>query len=402
MVMANKRFDYTFASVGDLAVRTTTDPKSGRRTASEVLVNDEPIKPTERFWTSLYARFGCNKSLFKYFDYSEVFERISNVESQDRMRLCIERDDDKGESRLLAVSNPTKPFVRHDDLMETLGRYDGSNISYCDGVVESSHVPRAGANSFEISGDAFSNRFIMSTPIDGYGLPNIYLSLLRQICSNGMVGYAKTFRSTLALGRGDDDVNYSIVRALDGFGNDEGYAALRQRFDAASKSWASVYEANSLYKNLLKLHSRKQIGWDGAATLGGDGIAQLLHSGSPEQSLAAESDEAGSPMITAFHRMTGDVSQIYGLANVDALSVKRQRTLPVNCTVYDLLNFVSEVATHHADDHGSRSSQAWLGTLISGEYDLEDSRDSFDDFQDFFLDRKLDGEVALDLQKVAV
>ena len=107
-------------------------------------------------------------------------------------------------------------------------------------------------------------------------------------------------------------------------------------------------------------------------------------------------------MITAFHRMTGDVSQIYGLANVDALSVKRQRTLPVNCTVYDLLNFVSEVATHHADDHGSRSSQAWLGTLISSEYDLEDSRDSFDDFQDFFLDRKLDGEVALELQKVAV
>ena len=46
--------------------------------------------------------------------------------------------------------------------------------------------------------------------------------------------------------------------------------------------------------------------------------------------------EAGSPIIAAFHRMTGDVSQIYGLANVDALSVKRQRTLPVNCTVYDL------------------------------------------------------------------
>ena len=51
--MSNKRFDYAFAAVGDLEVRTTTEPKSGRRTASEVLVNDEPIKPTERFWTSL-------------------------------------------------------------------------------------------------------------------------------------------------------------------------------------------------------------------------------------------------------------------------------------------------------------------------------------------------------------
>ncbi len=174
---ANKRFDYTFASVGDLAVRTTTDPKSGRRTASEVLVNDEPIQPTERFWTSLYySRSGFEEILFKYFDYGEVFERISKVKSQDRIRLCIERDEEKGQSRLLAVSNPKKPIVRHDDLLETLERYEGGNISYCDGVVESTHMPRAGANSFEISGDAFSNRFIMSTPIDGYGLPNIYLS----------------------------------------------------------------------------------------------------------------------------------------------------------------------------------------------------------------------------------
>ncbi|MBC8356869.1 MAG: hypothetical protein H8E66_33275 [Planctomycetes bacterium] len=75
------------------------------------------------------------------------------------MRLCIERDEAKGESRLMAVSNPTKPIVRHDDLMATLERYEGRDVRYCDGMVESSHVPRAGGNSFEISGDAFSNRF---------------------------------------------------------------------------------------------------------------------------------------------------------------------------------------------------------------------------------------------------
>ena len=47
--------------------------------------------------------------------------------------------------------------------------------------------------------------------------------------------------------------------------------------------------------------------------------------------------------------MTGDLQRIYGMANLDALSVKRQRTLPAACKVYDLLNFASEVATHHAD-----------------------------------------------------
>ena len=73
--------------------------------------------------------------------------------------------------------------------------------------------------------------------------------------------------------------------------------------------------------------------------------------------------DAGTSVLSAFHAMTGDVSQIYGLANVDALSVKRQRTLPVNCRVYDLLNFASELATHHATGSGSRTLQGWIGTL---------------------------------------
>ena len=35
---------------------------------------------------------------------------------------------------------------------------------------------------------------------------------------------------------------------------------------------------------------------------------------------------------------------------MDALSVKRQRTLPVKARVLDLLNFASELATHHLDE----------------------------------------------------
>jgi hypothetical protein len=147
----------------------------------------------------------------------------------------------------------------------------------------------------------------------------------------------------------------------------------------------------------------RHVGGDGAALVGSGSIARLLQApDSPEQQLAPGTrlDEIGSPLITAFHRMTGDTSRLYGLANLDALSVKRQRTLPTKAKVYDLLNFASEIATHNADEYGSRSSQAWLGSLISGEFDLENSCAAFDSFQDFFLDRKLDGETALDLQRV--
>ena len=89
------------------------------------------------------------------------------------------------------------------------------------------------------------------------------------------------------------------------------------------------------------------------------------------------------------------------LANIDAMSVKRQRSLPVKCTTYDLLNFVSELGTHHADEHGSRAAQAWLGTLIS-EYDLENYKDSFDEFQDFFLEQTPSPETAMELSPSVV
>jgi hypothetical protein len=269
-------------------------------------------------------------------------------------------------------------------------------------LVESTHVPRAGSGSFQIAGDEFSNRFVLAAPIDGYGLPNIYLSLLRHICSNGAIGYTKAFRSSLAIGRGNDEVNYSIVRALEGFNNEEGFSALRDRFDAASRSWASVAEAQGLYKQLVRLLARRQVGGDWGALVASGSIARLHQAtDSPEQRLGpANLAETGSPLLTAFHRVTGDVSTLYGIANPDALNVKRQRTLPTKAKVYDLINFASEIATHHAKEEGSRAPQAWLGTLISGEYDLENSAESFGSFQDFFFERKLDGEAALELQRV--
>jgi hypothetical protein len=340
--------------------------------------------------------------VFKYLRHHEVFERIAQTET-DRLRLCVERDQAGGKNRLPAVSSPGRPIVRYDDLMDTLTRYGGQGIRYADGIVESTHVPRAGSGSFQIGGDEFSNRFVLAAPIDGYGLPNVYLSLLRHICSNGAVGFAKAFRSSLAIGRGNDDVNYSIVRALEGFNNDEGFAALRQRFESAARSWASVYETQTLYKHLVRLLAGRHVGGDGAALVGSGSIDRLLQApDSPEQQLAPATslDEIGSPLITAYRRMVGDPSSVYGLANLGALSVKRQRTLPTKAKVYDLLNFASELATHHADEYGSRSSQAWIGSLISGEFDLENSCSAFDSFQDFFMDRRLDGETAMELQKV--
>ena len=74
----------------------------------------------------------------------------------------------------------------------------------------------------------------------------------------------------------------------------------------------------------------------------------------------------------------------YGLANLEALTPKRQRVLPTECRVYDLLNFASELATHHARPQARQALQGYLGTVVSGEYDLEDSANEMKEFGDFF------------------
>ena len=370
------RIEYGVTSVGSLRVETkeSEDARARRPAVSAVYVNDEPFRPSPRFWTSFFMRFGIGKSVFNYFDHAEVFARLAERSPSDRLRFAVERNE-KGGGTLLAVSNPTKAVVKHDDLRELLHRYDGDRVTYHNGVVESHHAPRVG-HRFHVSGDAFANRFVVRTPVDGFGQPNIFLSLLREVCSNGMIGEAPAFRSQLALGKGDDEVTYTLSRALDGFNNDEGYAALRQRYESAAESWASVHEATGLYRLLAKLTGGGGSDLSAPRNWGSDGAS---HDGQFERK------DWATDLLKRFHATTGDVTRLYGLANLDSLSAKRQKTLPVNCKVYDLLNFATEVATHHAGPANARRLHAWTGQLVSGEFDLEGTADQYGDFQDFFV-----------------
>lgn len=394
--MSQPEFTYDYVAINDLVVKTKTDPDSGKEIVDHVLVKDEPIQPSERFWTSLFSRFHINKAFFKYYEYAEVFDRIASVESSDRIRVCVERrKTEKGDAnRLLAVTNPKSVIVPYNDLMAMLETSTHEGITYNDGIIESTHRPRVGASEFDILGDAFKNRFVMTTPVDGYGMPNVYLSLLRQICTNGVIAMSKTFRSSVALGKGDDNIAFALTRVLDQFSNDEGYAALRQRLESAGNSWASVYEATQLYKLLVRLHNQQDadgnpvLSRTGANTPDSPYVRHLLSGDDVSTPMGESEDVIGSPIITAYHAMTGDTSRLYGLANLDALSTKRQRTLPVHCTIYDMINFITEVATHHALPQASRLLHGSVGTLISAEYDMEGTCEKFKDFADFHISAK--------------
>ena len=348
-------FDYGYANICDFHVEATRETSTGRSIPQAVLVGDREVAPTRRFWKSLFMRFGIGDNVFRYFDHAEVFERISRRNAADRVRYCIATDA-QGDGRLLAISNPKRPLITADEVTDIVSRYDGRDVQYSDGIVTSTHTPRGGERPFDIRGDRFEHRFTMETPVDGFSQPKIYLSFLRQICSNGAIGYGRAFRSDVSLGK---DIGHCIARALDSYDNEEGYAALRQRFESAQTSWASVRECRVLTKLLEKTG---------------------LTSGAGKTHLRRD-----------FRNMSGNLHELYGLANLDALSQKRQRVLPSRCKVYDLLNFASEVATHHSTPGAAQGLQAFIGTMISDEYDMEGTASKGSEFADLFV--TADGDV---------
>jgi hypothetical protein len=342
-------FDYGLAKVSDLGITTAQREKSGKSRVAMLEVHGEALAPSPRFWTSFFHRFGISDTVFRYFDHAEVFQRIAERGKSDTVRYCVERDAD-GRGTLMAVSNPARSVIDHNEASELVSRYGGENVSYANGVITSFHVPRSGDSQFQIGGDEFQHRFVMDTPIDGFGQPKIYLSLLRLICSNGAIGYSPTFRSEIPGGK---DMSYCIARALESYDNGDGYAALRQRFESAQKSWASLYECHQLYKCVIRLADQRMF--------------------------------TRESILSDFYQVTGNANSIYGLANLDALTTKRQRVLPARCRVYDLINFASELATHHVRPGGNRTLQAYIGTLISDEFDMEGTAERLVDFNDFFV-----------------
>ncbi len=347
-MLAHTRFQYGITEIRDLTVDRVRRNDAGKVTQVSLRLDDEIVEPTKRFWRSFFQRFGISANVFRYFEPVEVFERISQVGRDTEFRTCIELQG--GRRRLLGVTSPSRPVLplhRMEGLLESHGAV---RVQYGDGVLTTTHLPQSRRRRAPIGADDFEDRLVLDCPVDGYGNPRLFLSLMRQVCTNGMIGYSPAFKTEIPAGR---DLDVCIDRALASFDSSEGFVALRQRFESAQTSFASVAECVTLGKLLEKLE------------------------------MAGHLTERGLP--ARFREVAGNLLELYGLANLDALTQKRRRVLPAPCRVYDLLNFASEVATHHADAPGARQLQAQIGTWISDEYDLEGTARDGEDFEATFL-----------------
>lgn len=377
-------FTYQTAPINAFKVTETTEKGDVRF----MEIDGQKVQPTNRFWTSLCSNFstmGMNLKMFKMFSHSEVFERLA-LRNGDNIQYTMQGDGN-GANKLLGICKPGKPLANYDNVMNTLQKYNASEIEYQNGsgsadcgIVQSWHTPRH-MQDIKVGGDTLVPKYVLETPIDGFGKPTIYLSLLRQVCTNGMIGYSKAFKSDLVLGRGQD-VMHTLERALDSYNNEEGYMALKARLESATQSWASVGEAQAVFKTVSRMAGDFEQQGEGSTwindlaaregiTLGGDG--------------SAVTDGMSLKLQRALTRLVGDFSILYGLAHTDALSQRQQQSMPSKATVYDLLNFTTEAATHYCEKGKSKSLHGIVGTMLTGEYDLEESKREVPTFADWHI-----------------
>lgn len=359
MVATIPSIDYNLFNLDQVKLETRTHERTGKVSISNMEVNGQETQYTDRFGISLAALYGFSPSIFNYFQPDEVIARICERKPDQSWIRLTEEVDEGGDRRALAVSRPARPVLRADSLQRMLLRRNGEGVSYENGVFTSWHKPAVGGDvPVEIGNDTFKNRFTMEIPIDGYGRPNAYISMLREICSNGMVGYSKAFRSSIQIGNRSDAEPFPVMeRFIESFNNEEGFIAIKQRMGSALRSPASLNELYSLYQTLN--HTR---------------MASINRKIGGERTVADKLWDLG-----------GDIARIYGLVNMDSLSAKKRAHIPAACSVYDLVNFSTEVATHYATPDQGRKLQSWVGTTISNEYDLEGTLEEDEEPQDLFL-----------------
>lgn len=285
-------------------------------------IGGEEYQMTQRFWNSFASRFKINKNVFQYFTPEETFERVASKQKDETIKLCL----DTTKKRINAVTGVDSKTVEPEAVNTLIGEYSDSDVTYEEGIVT---MKRKMGQPFDIGGDEFDKLFTIDIPIDGYGLPKVYASLERLICENGLIGYAQFLKTDINIGK---IPLLMLQRVFQSYNNDGGFSWLMERVKAAQNTPVSLNE-------LQEVLSRE---W-------GMGLKPL----SEEKYASCEKHQ---------------------ISSIDALSEKKQRLLPTDMQVYELMNIITEHATHREREEKKRKViNGHIIGLLSKEFDLENT-----------------------------
>ena len=169
------------------------------------------------------------------------------------------------------------------------------------------------------------------------GTPEATLATWRQVCSNGAVAEAPLFRTKMEV---KDNGGEHFRRLLRSFSNPRGVEYLHERLIAANGTKASVdevYQAESFIRRQVR-----------------DARHQML--------LCERLQEvADNPCVR------------YGVTDLGTIGERRRGLLPTGASVADVMNFVSELNTHHGELLKNRNAaNGLLGEYYARSFDLEE------------------------------
>jgi len=296
-----------------------------------LVIDNSAYKLSDRFYKTLAGELGIPYGVFGFFTPLEVMERAAAKVPDLQLRVTV---DTEGRQALGLTQNKGLPMpinyienVLHNDKRLT-------DVEYSDGVLSAMLDLD---DPWDVPNDStYGMRVRCRVPVDGVGMPDMSLATWRQVCSNGAVAETSLFRTKMEI---KDNSGEHFRRLLASFSNPSGVEMLQERMCNAAETKASVGEVVLL-----------------------EGLIRRSVANARNQMLLRErlNDVADNPCVR------------YGVTDLANIGQKKRPLLPVGCSVADLLNFASELGTHHSEQLKSDSTlQSFSGTLLSKGFDLE-------------------------------
>lgn len=304
----------------------------GDRGIEAISYEGEKFSLTPRFHKSLASQLGVPYGVFNLFEPQEVMERAAKVQPDLKLRLTVDCKDMKalGVSERKGVPVPVRYII---DILRSDPRTRA--ITYKDGVMSAELNL---GEKWEVPNDSEYHVHVQCRiPVDGVGSPTMNLATWRQVCENGAIAEAPIFRTRMEI---KDNDGGHFGRLLRSFSNPEGVELLQERMTEAAETKASVGEFYALEEIIRKVVPA--------------GHNQLL-------------------LRDRLHEMALNPCVRYGVTELGKIGQKKRGLLPVDCSVSDLLNFASELGTHHRRIiTDMKPLHAYTGTLLAKGFDLED------------------------------
>lgn len=306
----------------DIEMRKIVNEET-KKVSYTATVEGKTYNAGQRFKSSIMGILGMGISVLDYWDFDEAVSRFH--ERKPKKAKTIKLTIDETNRTALAAISPGRFLPDMESTLQLIKDLDG-RVTYENGELLALCKPAMETN-FKIMQDAFQIRNSFRIPLDGYGAPLHYVGMLREVCSNGMVAWGKIWSTICTFGKKTDPA-WAMERFLKSISNVEAETRLRERLEVATDTLASLEDISKLMKRLDK----------SSAFDGGKFLDMVL-----------------------------DADLSVTQADMNQFTPRDRGRIASQVTVYDLINMATEAFTHH----GVAPAAGFLGSIMTGTFDLE-------------------------------